>query len=113
MIYQVGGYSSTPVEIGSMIYSLMLMEHVVDRGEARYGQHDPEKLELHVDSTQPMQRQVASTLHEAIHAMNSQSHNDLEETEVIVLALQFMGFMRDNPELINDMMEVLINEHAR
>ncbi len=107
MIYKVGGESKTPVDIGSFIYQLSLQKHVVSRGDALFGEHAPEEIELRVDSTQPLQRQVAATLHEAIHAMNQQSRNELEEAQVEVLALQFMGFMRDNPELIADMMAVL------
>lgn len=107
MIYKVGGHSKTPVAIGSLIYQLVRQEHVVDSGVAHYGQHDPEALELQVDSTQPVQRQVAATLHEALHAMDMQSRNELEEAQVIVMSLQFMGFMRDNPKLFGEMMAVL------
>jgi cell pole-organizing protein PopZ len=107
MIYTQGGTSKTSVVIGSLVYQLVRTEHVVEKGSAYYGQHDAEAIELHVDSTQPAQRQVAATLHEALHAMNAQARNELEEVQVEVLALQFMGFMRDNPKLFADMMAVL------
>ncbi len=107
MIYKVGGERETVVEIGSFVYQLMMQENVVSRGDALYGQHDPEGIIMRVDSTQPLQRQVASTLHEALHAMSHQARNELEEAQVQVLAMQLMGFMRDNPKLFADMMAVL------
>ncbi len=107
MIYKIGGDRESSVEIGSFMYRLLMQEHVVSRGDALYGQHDPEEIILRVDSRQPLQRQVASTLHEALHAMDAQSRNELEEAQVTVLAMQMMGFMRDNPKLVADMMTVL------
>ena len=107
MIFQVGGTRECPVTIGAYEYQLLFREHVVHRGDALYGIHDPESIEMQVDSTQPMQRQVVSTLHEAIHAMSNQSHTELEEETVRMLAMQFMGFMRTNPKLIAAMMAAL------
>ena len=107
MIYRVGGTRSYPVDVGAFEYRLVFQEHVVERGEALYGTHNSETIELHVDSTQPFQRQVVSTLHEAIHAMNYQSHSELDEEQVTVMSLQQMGFMRDNPKLIAAMMVAL------
>ena len=107
VIYQAGSTRKYPVDVGAFEYQLVFQKHVTDQGEALYGQHNPETIELHVDSTQPLQRQVAATLHEAMHAMNHQSHNELSEAQVTVLSLQVMGFMRDNPKLIAAMMEAL------
>ena len=107
MIYRVGSKDQYAVDIGAFDYMLVFQEHVVNAGDALYGQHNSEKLELQVDSTQPLQRQVAATLHEAMHAMNVQSHNDLGEAQITVLSLQVMGFMRDNPKLIAAMMVAL------
>ena len=107
MIYRKGSTASTHVDIGAFDYRLIFQEHVVSTGDALYGQHNPETLEMRVDSTQPLQRQVAATLHEAMHAMNVQSHNDLGEAQITVLSLQVMGFMRDNPKLIAAMMVAL------
>ena len=106
-VFRVGGSRSWPMEIGAMKYMLKMKEGVIDRGLAHYGQHDPGALELLVDSLQPTQRQVAAVLHESLHALNAQSRNELEEAQIEVLALQFMGFMKDNPELMEEMAEAL------
>lgn len=110
MIFGTDVRKSEPVNIGALVYALVLQEGVIDRGDAYYGLHSSEALELRIDSTQPLQRQVVSTLHEAMHAMDAQSNMKLEEEQVTTMAFQLTAFMRDNAELISDMLSVLAEE---
>ena len=110
MIFASGGLRRGIVKVGALVYDLVLQEGVIDRGDAYYGLHSSEAIELLIDSTQPPQRQVVSTLHEALHAMDAQTNTKLSEDQVITLAFSMTAFLRDNSKLIADMLTVLAEE---
>ena len=95
------------ITIGAMLYEIEFTEGLSSRGDAMYGLLDPEKLKMAIDSSQPLQRQVLTVLHESLHAIDTQSALDLDETQVKVLAFQLMQLLRSNPGLIKEMLEVL------
>lgn len=107
MIFLAGGARNHHVTIGAFHYLLRFQEHIVDGGHSLYGQHDPAELRLVIDSKTSPQRQVATVLHEVVHAASSQSNLELTEAQVDVLSYQWLSFMRDNPGMVDEMMEVL------
>ena len=68
----------------------------------RYGETHYLGFEVHVDDTQPLQRQRETLLHELIHAGCAQfliDDNDVSEAQVRVIGHTLFQVLRDNPEV--------------
>lgn len=68
----------------------------------RYGETHYLGFEVHVDDSQPLQRQQETLLHELIHAGCEQfliDDNDVSETQIRVIAHVLFQALRDNEEV--------------
>lgn len=68
----------------------------------RYGETHYLGFQVHIDDSQPLQRQQETLLHELIHAGCEQfliNDNDVSETQIRVIAHVLSQALKDNPEV--------------
>lgn len=83
-----------------------LVEKKTGCGGSRYfGETNHRSLQIELDADQVEAQKRDTLLHETLHAIDYAMHLELDERQVHALAAGVLCVMRDNPELIDWLMQ--------
>jgi hypothetical protein len=97
----------TTIRVGPFDWTIKPWDPRAANNSAAYGMCDTGNLTILVQTGLTLQWEQHVLLHELFHAMHSTGgvrelapNRDLEEGTVAIFAFQFLGLMRDNPDLM-------------
>ncbi len=95
------------MKIGATTYEVLPQTGFVlnDRGDALFGQQSYRSLEVRYTTDPPIQVQLKTLLHEAVHGMSDEYVWGIDETMAERIANGVYAFIRDNRELVTDILE--------
>jgi hypothetical protein len=83
------------VKIAGQIINV-LFDNRLASGEDRYGVCNCIKGEITIDSTQPIEHQESTFIHEIIEKINADNELELEHNKITCLATQLHQVLKDN-----------------
>jgi len=92
------------LKIISSIYQVKYVTELKDYDDNLYGEITPNKLEIHINKTYPIERQLQTILHEGIHGVDFEMKLGISknETNLERLSNGIFAFLIDNKKFINE-----------